>query len=109
MWLERWAQPSGPWRTSWSLTMTLPAKARMKVKIATATGRRTPSGVVTNAMSLFVQVGTSTLSKPTPNRATTESRPLCGTLLGPKRGTSRISASTSSRAAPGIVPSTAST
>ena len=47
---------------SLSLTISLPVSARMKVRIETATGRRTPSGVMTSAMSLAVQAGTSTVS-----------------------------------------------
>ena len=55
-------KPDGPCRVSLSFTTSLPVSARMKVMIDTATGRRTPSGVVANAMSAAVQVGTSTVS-----------------------------------------------
>ena len=49
-------------RASLSFTIILPVSASMKVMIETATGRRTPSGVMTRAMSLAVQAGTSTVS-----------------------------------------------
>ena len=49
-------------RASLSFTISLPVRASMKVTIETATGRRTPSGVMTSAMSLAVQAGTSTVS-----------------------------------------------
>ena len=55
-------KPSGPSRVNWSLIINLPVNARMRVKIETATGRLTPSGVITSAISAFVQASTSTLS-----------------------------------------------
>ena len=58
----RLAQPSGPARVSRSLTRRLPESASTKVMIATATGRRTPLGVITSATSLALHARTSTLS-----------------------------------------------
>ena len=52
----------GPWRHSRSLIRSFCVRARMKVRIETATGRRTPSGVITRAMPASVQAWTSTLS-----------------------------------------------
>ena len=56
------ANSVGPPRVSWSLVIILPESARMKVRIAAATGRRTPSGVIASAMPATVQASTSTLS-----------------------------------------------
>ena len=58
----RAAKPGGPERASLSFTISLPVSASMKVMIETATGLRTPSGVITRAMSPAVQAGTSTVS-----------------------------------------------
>ena len=58
----RAAKPGGPERASLSLTISLPVRARMKVMMETATGRRTPSGVIASAMSASVQAATSTVS-----------------------------------------------
>ena len=44
--------------------------ASIRVSIDAATGRLTPSGVMHTAISLEVQALTSTVSYPTPNRAT---------------------------------------
>jgi hypothetical protein len=44
------------------LTKILPLSASMKVMIDTATGRRTPSGVMTAAMPASSQAAMSTLS-----------------------------------------------
>ncbi len=55
-------KPSGPSRVSWSLISSLPVSASMKAMIETATGRRTPSGVITSAIPASVQAGTSTVS-----------------------------------------------
>ena len=44
------AKPGGPSRVSASLIISLPVSASMSVMIETATGRRTPSGVITSAM-----------------------------------------------------------
>ena len=49
MWSIRLDQPSGPWRVSLSLTIILAVSASMKVITETATGRRTPSGVIASA------------------------------------------------------------
>jgi hypothetical protein len=51
----RAAKPGGPCRASLSLIIILPVRARMKVMIETATGRLTPSGVMTSAISFAVQ------------------------------------------------------
>ena len=45
-----------------SLVISLPVSASMRVMIETATGRRTPSGVMTSAMPASVQASTSTVS-----------------------------------------------
>ena len=42
----RLAKPSAPRRVSWSLTISLPVSASISVMMETATGRRTPSGVM---------------------------------------------------------------
>ena len=62
IWSVFFAQPGGPSRVMRSLTISLPVSARMKVMMETATGRRTPSGVMTRAMPASVQAGTSTVS-----------------------------------------------
>ena len=62
MWSLRLAQPSGPCRVMRSLAISLPDSASMKVMIATATGRRTPSGVITSAQPWSVQAWTLTVS-----------------------------------------------
>ena len=56
------AKPAGPSMVSWCLIRSLPVTARISAMMATATGRRTPSGVMTRQMSLSVQACTSTLS-----------------------------------------------
>ena len=58
----RAAKPGPPCRASLSFTISLPVSARMKVIMETATGRRTPSGVMASAMSASVQAATSTES-----------------------------------------------
>jgi hypothetical protein len=45
-----------------SFCISFPVSASMKVMIETATGRRTPSGVITSAQSWSVQACTSTVS-----------------------------------------------
>ena len=62
MWAPLRAKPGGPSRVSWCLSRSLQVTARISAMMATATGRRTPLGVMTSAMSLSVQAGTSTLS-----------------------------------------------
>ena len=62
MYSLRLAQPSGPCRVMRSLANTLPESASMKVMIATATGRRTPSGVITRAQPWSVHACTLTVS-----------------------------------------------
>ena len=62
IWPALLAKPGGPSMVSWCLIRSLPVTARISAMMATATGRRTPSGVMTSAMSLSVQAGTSTLS-----------------------------------------------
>ena len=57
-----WRSPRRPARVSWSLTISLPVSASIKVMMETATGRRTPSGVMTSAMPAAVQASTSTVS-----------------------------------------------
>ncbi len=57
----------------------------------TATGRRTPDGVMTTAIPAAVHAGTSTLSYPTPKRATAIIVPDAGIDSTVKRGASRIS------------------
>ena len=44
------------------LDQSLPVRASIRVMIETATGRRTPSGVMTSAMPASVQASTSTVS-----------------------------------------------
>ena len=58
----RLAKPAAPSRVSRSFTMSLPVSARMNVMIETATGLRTPSGVMTSAIPACVQASTSTVS-----------------------------------------------
>ncbi len=89
----RFAKPAAASRVRRSFTIILLVSASMNVMTDTATGRRTPSGVMTRAIPALVQASTSTVSYPTPKRATTLSRPLFGTLCGPKRWMSRMSAS----------------
>ena len=60
------AHPAGPRRARASLTKSLPDRAKMKVRMDTATGRRTPSGVMTTATSWSLHAARSTLSYPTP-------------------------------------------
>ena len=55
-------KPCGPRRVDLSLAISLPVSASMSVRIDAATGRRTPSGVMTSAMPARVHAGTSTLS-----------------------------------------------
>ena len=62
----------------------------MNVMIETATGLRTPSGVMTSAMPARVQASTSTVSYPTPKRATTARRPFGWMLSFVKRCARRI-------------------
>ena len=62
IWSERLANPAAASRVSRSLTISLPVSASMKVMTETATGRRTPSGVMTRAMPASVQASTSTVS-----------------------------------------------
>ena len=50
MWSERLAKPAAASRVSRSLIISLPVRASISVMIETATGRRTPSGVMTSAM-----------------------------------------------------------
>ena len=52
-----WPSRPGPRGSSRSLISSLPVSASMKVMIETATGRRTPSGVITSAMPASVQAG----------------------------------------------------
>ena len=59
---ERLAKPAAASRVSWSLTISLPVSASINVMMETATGRRTPSGVITTAMPASVQAATSTVS-----------------------------------------------
>ena len=62
MYSPRRAKPAAPSRASLSLTMSLPVSARMNAMIETATGLRTPSGVMTSAIPARVQASTSTVS-----------------------------------------------
>ncbi len=61
-------------RVSRSLSMSLPASARMKVSAMVATGRGIGIGVLVTSTPACVIAGTSTESKPTPWRATTRKR-----------------------------------
>jgi len=76
-----------PARVSRSLTSSLCDRARTNAIAAAATGRRTPFGAIVSSTPAAVQAGTSTLSYPTPNRATTFSRPapasVAAVTLGP--------------------------
>ena len=56
------AYPAGPSRVSRSLSCSRPASASKSVIAATATGRRTASGVMVSATPASVQAATSTLS-----------------------------------------------
>ena len=62
MWSERLAYPAAASRVSRSLTISLPVSASISVRTETATGRRTPSGVMTRAIPALVQASTSTVS-----------------------------------------------
>ena len=64
---------------------------------ATATGRLTASGVFTTATPLSVQDGTSTESKPTPQRAIRLSLPSAGKLSRLNLADSRMRGSNPSR------------
>ncbi len=55
MWSCRLLQPGGPLRVSRSFIVSSPVSASMKVITATATGRRTPSGVIASAQPCSVQ------------------------------------------------------
>ena len=59
---ERSANPSAARRVSRSLTGSLPSSASISVMTDTATGRRTPSGVMTTAIPASVHAATSTAS-----------------------------------------------
>jgi hypothetical protein len=58
----RLVKPAAPSRVSRSLTMSLPASAKLNVLIETATGLRVPSGAMTSAIPARVQASTSTVS-----------------------------------------------
>ena len=57
-----WRSRLRPRASARSLVSSLPVSASMKVMTETATGRRTPSGVMTSAIPAFVQASTSTVS-----------------------------------------------
>jgi hypothetical protein len=54
IWSERLAKPAADSRANRSLTISLPVRASISVMIDIATGRRTPSGVMTRAMPALV-------------------------------------------------------
>ena len=85
----------GPSRVSRSLIISLPVSARMKVRIETATGRRTPSGVMTRAMPAL-RAGLDVDGVVADAEARDDGEPAIGVdALRAKRCASRISASKS--------------